>query len=250
MSDLLMVLGLIYAISFIGILVVLLTKDRMNSGAGLVLLIVSLIFTGILLQGVPDVVTQMMGMIQGLFSDDLTLVPLVGIGVLSLTVLLASRLFCGYVCPLGVIQELASRAGLRQVEVSGRTSQRLRALFFIVLVVIALAVTPYRDLNPLAVFTLHPSLIQSSIFIGIFAAALFVYRPWCTLLCPFGILANLVSRLSVLRLRIDERECIDCGECTAVCPTSQPIEEEDLPECYVCMRCVEVCPVDAIEARR
>lgn len=250
MSNLVMLFSLIYTLLLIGILVVLFLKDMMSRRVGLFLLVVSLVFTGFIFSGVPDPVAQMMGLMEGAFSGNIDLFPLVGIGILLLTVVLAGRLFCGFVCPLGVVQELVSKAGLKQIEISGKTSQRLRIVFFLLLLMVVILFIPYGRLNPLEVFTLHPSMIQSSIFAVIVGAGLFIYRPWCTLLCPFGILANLAARLSVFRLRIDEQECIECGECTAACPTSQPMEVDNLPECYSCQRCVEVCPTEAIETRR
>lgn len=77
------------------------------------------------------------------------------------------------------------------------------------------------------------------------AAAIFVYRPYCTLICPFGFLMNLTSRVGLLKLRVNE-ECIDCGACMRKCPTGQAYKGSAMAECYWCWRCLQVCKKDAI----
>lgn len=77
------------------------------------------------------------------------------------------------------------------------------------------------------------------------AAAIFVYRPYCTLICPFGFLMNLTSRVGLLKLRVNE-ECIDCGACMRKCPTGQAYKGSAMAECYWCGRCLQVCKKDAI----
>ena len=47
---------------------------------------------------------------------------------------------------------------------------------------------------------------------------LFVGRPYCRYLCPYGAILGVLSRFSKWHLRIPPEECIQCRLCEDVCP--------------------------------
>lgn len=55
------------------------------------------------------------------------------------------------------------------------------------------------------------------------------------------------------RIWHDEDECIDCGLCTALCPSSALSMKEnhlifDKSLCVVCLNCTNICPVHALKS--
>ena len=46
----------------------------------------------------------------------------------------------------------------------------------------------------------------------------FVGRPYCRFLCPYGVLLNLASRLSRWRVTITPSACVQCRLCEKSCP--------------------------------
>ncbi len=56
------------------------------------------------------------------------------------------------------------------------------------------------------------------------------------------------------RVNRDEEKCVECGLCTALCPTQSLFMDNDrhlgfdTTKCIVCGRCIKVCPVKAMEA--
>ena len=58
---------------------------------------------------------------------------------------------------------------------------------------------------------------------------LFVGRPYCRFLCPYGVLLNLVSRASKWHVTITPDECIQCRLCEEACPfdaIEKPTQEQ------------------------
>jgi ferredoxin len=47
---------------------------------------------------------------------------------------------------------------------------------------------------------------------------IFVNRPYCRYLCPYGVLQNIFSRFSVKHLTISPAECRNCRLCESGCP--------------------------------
>ncbi len=56
------------------------------------------------------------------------------------------------------------------------------------------------------------------------------------------------------RIFRDEKSCVECGACTAICPTAAlHMDKErhlafDVDKCVVCTRCIKICPVHAMKA--
>ncbi len=91
-----------------------------------------------------------------------------------------------------------------------------------------------------------PSLILAVLLI----LSIFVFRPFCSYLCPLGAFYGLFNPIAFYRMQIDEKLCIKCGTCKSVCKFSIPVY--DVPnskECIRCGECVKACPVGAIEKK-
>ena len=190
-------------------------------------------------------------------------------GVLLLAVV-ARNAFCGWICPLGFLQDVVAgasrllqrrvrpvRLGVRWLREHGRPLAVLdRPLRLLKYVVLAWAVggaalwgvMVFRDVDPwfalLELFRLSivPAVAILALILG---AAFFVDRPWCRYACPLGAAAGLVGALSPVRIERSGDACIACGICTRACPMGLPVATATRitsPDCNACLECVGACP--------
>ncbi len=135
--------------------------------------------------------------------------------------LFSGRVFCAGVCPLGAIQELT---GFRKVRVPAKVESVLAVIPFAYLgIAILSAATESQFLicryDPfVGIFRLDAPYTMI-IFGGLLlVAGIFVNRPYCRYLCPYGVLQNIFSRFSYRHLTISPAECKNCRLCESGCP--------------------------------
>jgi polyferredoxin len=175
--------------------------------------------------------------------------------------LVAKKSFCGWVCPLGALQEWLGRLGRKVFGRSFRLPTRadgvLMNLRYVVLIAIpVLTFTAwqydlgFRAYDPFYIlFTWgghETAAFSILIVIAVLGAALFVPLLWCRYLCPMGATLDPFSRVGALRIRRNKDTCTDCGKCDKACPHAIPVSQVDevtARNCTNCMECVEECPV-------
>lgn len=137
------------------------------------------------------------------------------------TALVAGRTFCASVCPLGAIQDVVA---LKPVKVPFWLEQILGLMAYLYLgVAVLLAWTGSGfvicQYDPfVSFFRLSGAWNMLAIGVALLAIGVFFARPYCRLLCPYGVLLRLLSRVSWKRVRITPSECIRCRLCEDACP--------------------------------
>jgi ferredoxin len=74
-------------------------------------------------------------------------------------------------------------------------------------------------------------------------------RLYCNTVCPVGTVLGLVSKVSLLRIKIEESDCSRCGRCAIACKSSCidfMNKSVDLSRCVACFNCLTTCPDKAI----
>jgi NosR/NirI family nitrous oxide reductase transcriptional regulator len=131
------------------------------------------------------------------------------------------RTFCAAVCPLGAIQDIVLARPI-SVPVWIESGLRLLAYIYLALAVLFAAtgsafiicrydpfVSIFRLSGSLNILILAGCLLLIGVFIG---------RPYCRFLCPYGVILRQLSRLSKWRVMITPDECIRCRLCEDSCP--------------------------------
>ncbi|MFZ5915878.1 MAG: 4Fe-4S binding protein [Chloroflexota bacterium] len=195
-------------------------------------------------------------------------------GAMFLASLFVGRLWCGWACPAGALQEFG--APINDKPVARRKLDWIKWAIWLPWIggIVALAVRAggYRAIDPFYQLEGGATLaipvdgggppwyliyyIIVALFFGL--AVIFGRRAGCHTICwmaPFMILGRKLRNLlrwPALRLAADPDRCTDCGACTRNCPMSLDVsgmvQQADMEhsECILCGNCVDGCPSDAI----
>jgi len=249
--DALRPVALVYILVMLGVLAWLWYRGKVTRALALAVVAVSAVF-GFLFAVVAPWQFQLllMGDTKGLGGP--LVFAVVVLGIFLLLTLLLGRVFCGSLCPLGALQELAYEAPVPKLKV--RVKNALYAVRFVVLAIIIVAAL-YLSVSVLALLGVMDLFLLSFtagflVMLTLLIVSLFFYRPFCRIVCPYGALLSLAGLASLFKLRRNP-SCIECGKCEFVCPVDEAKREDRKGECYLCGRCTEVCPVKgAITYRR
>lgn len=178
---------------------------------------------------------------------------------------IARKGFCGWICPVGAVSNLAERTGRRlkimretpRILDIGLSSIKYLLLFFFVAII-------FFRMSPEAVVSFHgstynvvadakmllfflvPSLLAGGVTLFLFLLSFVVVNPWCRWFCPYGALLGVVALVSPVRVVRDEHVCIKCQKCDRSCPATIPVSTRKAVRdngCVGCMACVSACPV-------
>ena len=183
----------------------------------------SLAYFGFYRQGCICAVGSVQNVSLALFNTGYS-IPLTALLFFIIPLLFAlafGRVFCAGVCPLGAIQELT---GLKPVKLPKSVELTLALVPFIYLVIaILFASTNSQFLicryDPfVGIFRLDAPYTMIIFGALLLLAGIFVNRPYCRFLCPYGVLLNIFSRFAGKHLTIAPAECINCRLCEEVCP--------------------------------
>lgn len=180
-------------------------------------------------------------------------------------VVLVGRYFCGWICVIGTLQELARKAGaklMRKTElvIPEKIDRPLRYLKYGVLIwslwatwkTATLVIRPY---DPMAAYghmfsgnltdLWNEFAVGLLILVGSIIGSFFVDRIFCKYLCPLGAFLGLFSKISLFRIQREESACINCKLCSRKCPVNIPVDEVKevrSAECIGCLSCITTCP--------
>jgi polyferredoxin len=195
-------------------------------------------------------------------------------GLMFVSSLFVGRLWCGWVCPAGALQEFGQPINNKPTP-GGKFNWIKWAIWLPSIGAIAALATGaggYHTVDPL--YQLETGVTMTLpldgggppwfmiyyiiIFLFLVLAVVFGRRAGCHTICwmaPFMILGRKLrnaGRWPSLRLKAAPDLCIDCQKCTRECPMSldvnQMVQRADMEdnECILCGSCVDGCPQGAI----
>jgi len=131
------------------------------------------------------------------------------------------RTFCAAVCPLGAIQEVVLFRPVRLPDWVSHSLGLLRYLYLGLAVVFVAGGAGYVicRYDPFIGFYRLGATFPMFVFgAAILVLGMFIGRPYCRFLCPYGAILGWLSRLSRRHATITPDECIKCRLCEDACP--------------------------------
>ena len=131
------------------------------------------------------------------------------------------RVFCSGVCPMGALQELVN---VRNFRISRAVTSALSIIPWIYLgFAILYAATRSQFIicrfDPfVSIFRLSGDVGMVVFGISLLVLSVFVGRPFCRFLCPYGAILGVVSSVATKRVEVTKKPCINCTLCHNACP--------------------------------
>ena len=198
-------------------------------------------------------------------------------GILLLYGLILGRTICGWLCPLGLIQELLNKIPTPKLK-KNRVTRALSYLKYVILAVFVVGITAWYGIahgvalpafckyicpagtSEGAIFLLsNPANANDFSMLNILftrkfvimlvigLACVFCYRSFCRFLCPLGAIYGLFSKVALVGVKVDAARCNHCGACVRNC--GMDVRHVGDHECIHCAKCMDVCNQKAISLK-
>jgi len=184
------------------------------------------------------------------------------------------KFICGFLCPMGLLQDLLYRIKTPKLILRLRFVRYVKylvlALFVIILPMavrnqisglgqpwfcsyICPSGTLFGAIPLVAVNGFLRQLLgwrfvlKISIAIGVVIGSVFVLRIFCRVLCPLGAIYSLLNKIAIVHMRCDKNLCTSCNKCSKECPLKiEPMKQPNSPECFRCGKCINACGQKAL----
>ena len=199
------------------------------------------------------------------------------LGILLLYGVILGRTICGWLCPLGLIQELLHKIPTPKLR-KNPVTRTLSWLKYGILTVFVIAIPLWYGVRydlPLPAFckyicpagTLEGAVghLANPVNAGYYSmlgilftrkfvimmvtglACIFCYRSFCRFLCPLGAIYGLFNRFNIIGVKVDKDRCNHCGACVRSCGMDVRCVGDH--ECIHCGKCMGVCSKGAISVK-
>ena len=202
--------------------------------------------------------------------------PFLAVGTILLFGVLIGRLFCGWACPFGFLQDMLYKIPSPKFVLPAWTGY----LKYVALVAMVFAIpwffgenSPFsfcRICPASALQVTLPVIIDSGatslrtttvvklvILVLVLVTVVFSSRAFCKVLCPIGAMLAPLNHVCAWVVRPPKSPCVECERCDRVCPThvepSLRMGKGKSPsrvlDCILCHECQKPCPGFARDRR-
>lgn len=163
------------------------------------------------------------------------------------------RVWCGWLCPQTVFNDLAELLARGFRKKTSATAARLIEHFVALVIAKIVAfnlfcwfLPPRQVVSNLLDFSNHPIMMVTFLLLTLFGYLnlILVKRSFCRSYCPYGRFQTALMDAGTLNLSFLEEvrdRCLRCNACVRTCPMEIDIREGFQIECIGCGRCIDAC---------
>ena len=175
-------------------------------------------------------------------------------GVIMASSILFGRVFCGLVCPLGVLSEFMYKLPVKKIRLNNIDDRMVYlkmaalSLFVYLLCEAALIMVGLWSDGGLWLFLFQHrkwvTTVSAAAITTILIYSAFIKRPWCRYLCPLGTALSIFNRFSIFSMERDSEDCEGCDSCKEACFLGEA--HWDSTDCIRCFSCYSSCSRGAL----
>ena len=221
-EELLVAIDLFLLVALMGIVTWAVIKKR-TRGPIIWVSVISVAYFGFFRKGCVCSIGSVQNVALAL-TDSTYILPLSVLLFFILPVLFAflfGRVFCAGVCPFGALQELVN---IKNYKLPKALTTVLGMMpWFYLIFALMYAVTRSSFIicrfDPfVGIFRLGGDIGMITFGVILLIMAMFTGRPFCRFLCPYGALLSIFSSVSIWKIKLTDKSCINCELCHHACP--------------------------------
>jgi polyferredoxin len=181
---------------------------------------------------------------------------------LIIGLVLTGKSFCGWICPLGAVQEglggIGRRLWPRAYDRVPRWLERVlhylkwAVLAWVLVQTARTSLLVFQDWDPyynlFRIWTDEVAISGYAVTGVTLLLSLFIPRPFSRFACPLGAFNGLFNSFAFIGITRDATTCTECGRCTRVCPVNIDLCATKTVwsvECMRCLKCIDACLVNS-----
>ncbi len=231
-----------------------------------IMLIIGLVFFGFYNGACPCMISSFQNTILYVAGYDIDWTSLLWfLGLIPITYVFG-KVWCGWVCHLGALQEFLYRPKLHSWLTNEKTGKILKIIRYILIIALIIQllimgnifwckIDPFKAIFNIQL-NVHYEVVASILLVLLLISSLFSFRPFCRTICPVGIILGWISHIpgaSIVGLK--SKQCISCKLCSETCDIHaitrrKNISYIDNKECIACGDCIDECNKCSLEFLR
>lgn len=203
--------------------------------------------------GCDCMISSFQQLVLGISHGTFVWTNLIWLGALIVATFLFGRIWCGWLCHLGGIQDFLYRSPKLKILTSAKSQKYLRITRYIVFIAWILQLIlmqrnlycqydPFKSLFNM-IFTNSTSIV---LLLALLISSVLIYRPFCRTLCPVGVILGWIAYLPGARKMSIQSGCANCGACAKGCEMHaiDKVKDQmkiDSENCIACGECSTTC---------